>query len=434
MDKQPEAESPADRRRELLILLILAAVQFTTIVDFMIVMPLGPQLMRTFEIGPAEFGLIVSSYTFAAGVAGLVTSAIVDRFARRTTFMILNTGFLLGTLCCGLASTYPMLVLARVVTGAFGGILGGMTMTIIGDVFPEHRRGRAIGSMMTGFAMASVAGVPIGMFLGTSYGWHVPFFALVICGTPALLLTPFALPPLNGHVHNTHAHPLKSLVETFSYVSHLNAFALITALMIGSFSVFPYVSTYFVSNVGLTESQLPLIYIAGGAFTLFSSPYIGRLADRIGRLAVYRMIAPISALLLLAITYLPQVPVIVAVIIFGALMVSNVGRMIAAMALITSSIAPQRRGGFLSANSSVQHVASGIAASLGGFIISESADGKIEHFGTVGWVAAAGTFISIWLASRIKPVNQTVVSAEKLSMIAAAEASVDAGEPLMDAI
>jgi DHA1 family inner membrane transport protein len=434
MDKQPEAESPADRRRELLILLILAAVQFTTIVDFMIVMPLGPQLMRTFEIGPAEFGLIVSSYTFAAGVAGLVTSAIVDRFARRTTFMILNTGFLLGTLCCGLASTYPMLVLARVVTGAFGGILGGMTMTIIGDVFPEHRRGRAIGSMMTGFAMASVAGVPIGMFLGTSYGWHVPFFALVICGTPALLLTPFALPPLNGHVHNTHAHPLKSLVETFSYVSHLNAFALITALMIGSFSVFPYVSTYFVSNVGLTESQLPLIYIAGGAFTLFSSPYIGRLADRIGRLAVYRMIAPISALLLLAITYLPQVPVIVAVIIFGALMVSNVGRMIAAMALITSSIAPQRRAGFLSANSSVQHVASGIAASLGGFIISESADGKIEHFGTVGWVAAAGTFISIWLASRIKPVNQTVVSAEKLSMIAAAEASVDAGEPLMDAI
>jgi DHA1 family inner membrane transport protein len=434
MDKQPEAESPADRRRELLILLILAAVQFTTIVDFMIVMPLGPQLMRTFEIGPAEFGLIVSSYTFAAGVAGLVTSAIVDRFARRTTFMILNTGFLLGTLCCGLASTYPMLVLARVVTGAFGGILGGMTMTIIGDVFPEHRRGRAIGSMMTGFAMASVAGVPLGMFLGTSYGWHVPFFALVICGTPALLLTPFALPPLNGHVHNTHAHPLKSLVETFSNAAHLNAFALITALMIGSFSVFPYVSTYFVSNVGLTESQLPLIYIAGGAFTLFSSPYIGRLADRIGRLTVYRMIAPISALLLLAITYLPQVPVIVAVIIFGALMVSNVGRMIAAMALITSSIAPQRRGGFLSANSSVQHVASGIAASLGGFIISESADGKIEHFGTVGWVAAAGTFVSIWLASRIKPVNQTVVSAEKLSLIAAAEASVDAGEPLMDAI
>src|SRR5436190_984730 len=124
-------EDIADLRRERLVLLILAAVQFTTIVDFMIVMPLGPQLMRTLQIGPAEFGLIVSSYTFAAGAAGLVASAIVDRFARRTTFMLLYAGFLLGTFLCALAPSYYALVAARVLTGAFGGILGGMSMTII---------------------------------------------------------------------------------------------------------------------------------------------------------------------------------------------------------------------------------------------------------------------------------------------------------------
>jgi predicted MFS family arabinose efflux permease len=164
-------DEAAIRRRERLVVLILAAVQFTTIVDFMIVMPLGPQLMRSLQIDPAQFGVIVSSYTFAAGIAGLVATTIVDRFGRRTTFMTLNAGFLLGTLFCGLAPTYELLVASRIATGAFGGILGGMAMAIIGDVFPEERRGRATGSLMTGFALASVAGVPLGQLLGTSVGW-----------------------------------------------------------------------------------------------------------------------------------------------------------------------------------------------------------------------------------------------------------------------
>jgi DHA1 family inner membrane transport protein len=414
------------------VLLILAAVQFTTIVDFMIVMPLGPQLMRTFNIGPDKFSLIVSSYTFAAGIAGLIASAVVDRFARRTTFMILYFGFLLGTLLCALAPTYPLLVVARVLTGAFGGILGGITMTIIGDVFPEERRGRALGSLMTGFALASVAGVPLGLWLGTSYGWQVPFIALVIGGFPALLLTPFVMPTLNAHVHKVHAHPLRSLVETFSYANHLNAFALIIALTIGSMTVFPYISAYFVANVGMSEEQLPFIYIAGGAFTLLGSRLIGRLTDQIGKLIVYRFIAPISAVLLIAITHLPQVSVGVAVVLFGAMMVSNVGRMIAAMAIITGGVAPHRRGGFLSANSSVQHIASGFGAYLGGIIIQETADKRLENFGIVGWIAAGSTIVSLWLAGRVRSIDQHAPSAEAMSLVSAAEASVDAGEPMLD--
>jgi DHA1 family inner membrane transport protein len=423
-------------RRERLVLFILAGVQFTTIVDFMIVMPLGPQLMRTLSIGPAQFGLIVSSYTFAAGVAGLVASAIVDRFARRTTFLVLYAGFLLGTLCCAFAPNYAMLALARVVTGAFGGILGGMSMAIIGDVFPEEKRGRATGSLMTGFALASVAGVPFGLYLGTNYGWHVPFIVLAIGGLPALALTPFGMPPLNEHVGKSHAHPLRSVAETFSHQSHLSAFALIIALMIGSFTVFPYLSPYLVSNVGMTEQQLPLVYIAGGALTLFAAPVIGRLADQYGKLRIFRLLIPASTLMLLVITHLPPAPVAVAVAVFGALMVSNVGRMIAAMAMVTSSVEPRRRGAFLSANASVQHVASGFGAYLGGLIVSQSVDGKIEHFGTVGWIAAAATLSSLWLAGRVRIVDQSdgalgAVSAETISLAAAAEAAMDVGEPIM---
>ncbi len=426
--------APDVRNHERLVLLILAAVQFTTIVDFMIVMPLGPQLMRVLEIGPAEFGMIVSSYTFAAGAAGLVASAIVDRYSRRATFMVLYAGFLLGTLFCALATTYVALVLARIVTGAFGGILGGMTMTIVGDVFPEERRGRATGSLMTGFSLATVAGVPLGLFLGTNFGWQVPFVALVIGGLPALLLTPYALPRLDGHVSHVHAHPLRSLVAAFSHTNHLNAFALIIVLMLAGFCVFPYISPYFVANLGMTEKQLPLIFIVGGAMTLLSSPIIGHLADRFGKLRVYRIITPFSALWFWGITHLPPVGIWAIVGIYAALMVCNVGRMIAAMALITSSVQPHLRGGFLSANSSVQHIASGLAASLGGLIITQDADGKLQNFGVVGWLAALATLSSLWLVGRIRVISSAPLSAEGISLAAAAEAMADAGEPLLGTI
>jgi DHA1 family inner membrane transport protein len=425
-----EEQSRHGRRRERLVLLILAAVQFATIVDFMIVMPLGPQLMRTLHIGPASFGLVVSSYTFAAGAAGLIASSVVDRFARRTTFMVMYAGFLLGTLFCALAPTYHTLVAARVATGAFGGLLGGMAMAIIGDVFPEHRRGRATGSLMTGFALASVAGVPFGLYLGTEFGWHMPFIVLAISGLPALAMVPFALPPLDEHVGASHSHPLHSLVATFSHSNHIKAFALIIALMIGSFTVFPFLSPYLVANVGMTEQELPLVYIAGGGLTLFAAPVIGRLADRYGKFTIYSLIAPGSALMLLVITHLPPVPTAVAVAVFGSLMVCNVGRMIAAMAMITSSVVPHQRGAFLSANSSVQHVAAGLGSYLGGVIVSQSVTGKIEHFGTVGWIAAASTLASLWLASRIRPADEAATSAEALSLAAAAEAT-DPGDPLL---
>lgn len=425
-----EDESQLQRRRERLVVFILAAVQFTTIVDFMVIMPLGPQLMRTMGINPAQFSLIVSAYTFAAGATGLVAASVVDRFARRTAFLTMYSGFLLSTLFCGLAPTYETLVAARIATGAFGGILGGMAMAIIGDVFPEHRRGYATGSLMTGFALASVAGVPMGLWIGTTYGWHVPFIVLAIGGIPALVLARIALPPLDAHVGKTHVHPLRSLAQTFSHSNHLNAFALIIALMIGSFTVFPSLSPYLVGNVGMTEEQLPLVYIVGGGLTLIAAPIIGRLADRYGKLVVFRAVIPMSALLLLTITHLPPTSKYVAAAVFGALMVSNVGRMIAAMAMITSSVEPRRRGAFLSANASVQHIASGVGSYLGGVIVTKTPDGAIEHFGTIGWISAAATLSSLWLAGRVRNAESPAVSAEEISLAAAAEASADAGEPI----
>jgi predicted MFS family arabinose efflux permease len=309
-------------------------------------------------------------------------------------------------------------------------------MTIIGDVFPEHRRGRATGLLMTGFALASVAGVPFGLFLGTEFGWHVPFLVLAIAGLPLLLLAPLALPRLDAHTSAVHAHPLRSLVEMFSRPAHLNAFAVTAALTIGGFAVFTYLPTYLLKNVGLSEDkELPWIYVVGGALTLAASPLIGRLADRHGKLRIYRLIAPLSAVLLFTITALPRTPAAVAIGVFGLLMVSNAGRMIAITALIISSVEPRRRGGFMSANSSIQHIGGGIGASIGGLIITQAIkDGPLAHFWVVGGFAALITLVSLWLAGRIRPLDAPTVTAEAISLPAAAEATTDSGETLIAAV
>jgi predicted MFS family arabinose efflux permease len=413
-DSPVEAAATASevRRREIVLLVILASVQFTSIVDFMVVMPLGPQLMRKFDINPAQFGWIVASYTIAAGLAGLLASSIMDRFGRKHAFLTLYTGFLVGTLLCGLSFRYPMLLAARVLTGAFGGILGGLALAIIADVFPEERRGRATGVLMSAFALASVVGVPVGLYLGTEFGWQVPFLILAGLGLPVLFAGLRVLPPLREHVHHgAHAHPLHQILATFSHSNHLRSFALTVAVMLGSFSVIPYVSVSLVSNAGVDErTGLPWVFVTGGLLTLVGAPLIGRLADHFGKLPVYRLVATISIGLMLVVTNLPRVPLAVAVAVVGTFMLSNAGRMVAALTMITGSVERRLRGGFMSANSAVQHLASGVGASVGGLILVKPADGTIRNFGIVGLLAAAATLLSLWLAGRVRPAQDATGS------------------------
>jgi MFS transporter, DHA1 family, inner membrane transport protein len=397
------------RRREMVLLLILASVQFTSIVDFMVVMPLGPQLRRSLAISPAQFGWIVSSYTIAAGLAALLASSIMDRFGRKTAFLTLYSGFLLGTLFCGLSSGYSMLLAARAATGAFGGILGGLALAIVGDVFPEERRGRATGVLMSAFAVASVVGVPAGLAAGTRWGWHVPFLILAGLGLPVLFVGLRVLPPLRDHLYQaTHSHPVRQIVETFSHSNHLRAFALTATVMLGSFSVIPFISMYLVSNAGVTERQLPLVFVTGGLLTLVGAPLIGRLADRYGKLPVYRIVAVAAMGLILAVTNLPRVPLALAVGVVGSFMLSNAGRMVAALAMVTGSVERRLRGGFMSANSAVQHLASGVGAPIAGWILSltKTDDGRLHHFNLVGLFALVATALSLWLAGRVQPAQE----------------------------
>jgi len=418
--------------QEKAIVLTLAAVQFTSIVDFMVVMPLGPQLMRKLEIKPDQFGLIVSSYTISAGIAGFFASSFIDRFGRKAAFLSLYAGFLVGTLFCGLADRYETLLAARFFTGAFGGILGGMAMAIIGDVFPPHRHGSATSALMSAFAVASVFGVPFGLKIGTDYGWEWPFLILAALGILVLIVAARVLPPLRHHLNPAKpaAHPLIELGKTLSHPNHVRAFALIISLMFGSFAVVPYISAYLVANLGVSEGELHWIYVTGGALTLVVAPVVGKMSDRFGKLTVYRCVAPISAALLLTVTMLPKVPLAMAVAIVGILMVTNAARMIAAMAMVMSSVDPKRRGSFMSANSSVQHLASGLGAFVGGQIIIKLADGRLAHYPWVGVVGVTATLISLILAGRLRTTHAETPTPAGLVMGAAAEGLGEPGDPL----
>src|SRR4051812_40771179 len=240
-------------------------------------MPLGPQYMRVFGISPAQFGVIVSSYAISAGISGLAAGFFLDRFDRKRALLALYAGFALGTLFCALAKTYPLLVAARALAGAFGGVTGALILTVVGDVIPEHRRGAAMGMVMSAFSLANICGVPLGLVLASSFNWHVPFFALAGLSVVILAILSGVMPSLRTHLaHLSEEPPTARMLAILSGPAHLKAFLFMGMLTFTGFVVFPYMPKYLVANAGLTEKQLPWIYICGGAFTMFSMNWIGR--------------------------------------------------------------------------------------------------------------------------------------------------------------
>jgi predicted MFS family arabinose efflux permease len=392
-----------ERRREWLLLAVLAAVQFCHIMDFVIVMPLGPQLMRAFRITPEQFGVIVSSYTFSAAVSGLLAAFFMDRFDRKTTLLTLLTGFAVGTLLCALAPSYWVLVGARVFAGAFGGVLSAVVFAIVGDQIAPSRRGMAMGIVTSGFSAASVLGLPAGLFLAAHLGWHAPFYLLAALTASVVAFGFLALQPMRAHVSAERPRALGEVVAVFREPTHLRAFALMVAMMFGGFTLTPFLSPYLVSNVGISEVSLSYVYLFGGLATLAVGPLIGRLADRRGHARVFAGVAIFSLLPILAVSHLPRIPLWMVLAVTSLLMAGFAGRMVPAMALVTGSVAPGRRGAFMSVNSSIQQMAAGLASLVAGQIVGGSEAAGITHFGTVGWVAAGFTLVAVPLALRLKP-------------------------------
>lgn len=337
--------------RELALLLTLAGIQFTHVVDFMIMMPLGPQLTVLFWISDAEFGLLVSAYSLAVGLSGLLAASFVDRFERKRLLLTVYGLFTLTTLGCALAPTFGMLMLARIAAGMFGGILSALTQTVIGDVIPFARRGRATGLVMTSFSMATVMGVPSGLFLANHAGWHSSFIAMsVVCaavGTLAML----SLPRLDRHVAQARGQNMLFAIRgVLADANHRRALAMSCAMMFAAFTVVPYITLYMQANRVLLATEIPFIYLSGGVVTLLTARWIGGLTDRLGKRTTFQRMLLLSMLPLTVTTLLQPVPLAPALLVSSSLFFCMNARMIPGMALLTSAALPQFRGTFMSLN------------------------------------------------------------------------------------
>jgi predicted MFS family arabinose efflux permease len=357
-------------KSERTLLLLLAAIQFTTNLDFLIILPLGPQYMRLMHLTPAQFNLIVAAYAIAAGISGVVAGFCLDRFDRKNALLGLFLGFAAGTLLCALASSYPLLVAARALAGAFGGVTGAVILAIVGDVIPEHRRGKAMGLVMSAFSVASIFGVPLGLVLATDFSWHVPFYAIAGLCVPILLAVSRCVPALRGHLGPVREqHPWARMLAVLAEPNHRMAFVFMAALAAAAFTIFPTMAPYMVQNVGLTEKQLPFIYLTGGLCTFFSMNLIGRWADRSGKLYVFTLMSLSATIPITALTHLARVPLLGALATSTLLMICMSGRFVPAMAMMTAAVESRSRGGLMSINSSVQQFSCGLAAWLTGNII-----------------------------------------------------------------
>ena len=397
---------PKKEIREGLLIFTLAAIQFTHMMDFVIMMPLGPQLMRVFNISPGEFGLLVSAYTFSAAVAGFLSALFIDRFDRKHAMLGLYFGFTIGTLACALAPTYSLLLAARVVAGAFGGVLGALILAVIGDAIPEHRRGAATGKVMAAFSVASIAGVPVGLYLASVTSWHAPFYLLAGLSFLVLIASFWLLPTMRGHLTNAvPQNPFLVLKEILQKRNLQWAMALMVTLTMSGFLVVPFISPYMVANVGFTETELSYIYLFGGIATVFTSQWAGRLADKHGKHRIFIFSAVFSMIPILLLTNLPPVQHYVALIVTTIFFILFGARFVPAMALITSSVEPKLRGSFMSINSSVQQLSAGVAAFVSGLIVQETASGKLEHFNLDGLLACVVTLLAVWVVRYLKAVG-----------------------------
>jgi predicted MFS family arabinose efflux permease len=386
------------------LLLLLAAVQFTHIMDFMIMLPLGPQLMREMQIGPGHFSAFVAAYTVSSGIVGLLAAPFIDRFDRRKFLLVAYAGFIFGTLACALSQNAATLLIARAVSGGFGGLSISMVMSIIGDVVPAERRATGMGIVMTAFSVAAAVGVPFGLQLAQHWRWEAPFFVLVIMGILVWTIAFLRLPTMRGHLESGHART--AFAELLRDANAGRALLFMMAMVLGHFAILPLLSPYLVANVGLPERDLFLVYFTGGVLTVFTAPLIGRLADAFGRFRVFSGLVAVACAVALFITHSGRLPVWAVLVSGGAFFVFASGRFIPGQAIMTLAVPASRRGAFMSLSGCARDLTMGLTAGLGGWIVTTEPSGQLANYHWLGWLAVGAGLVSVWLGSRVR-VNES---------------------------
>lgn len=378
------------------VIALLAFLQFTIILDFMILSPLGATLIPELKVSPSQFSLVVSAYAFSAGISGLLAAGFADRFDRKKFLMFFYVGFVLATIFCGLAPDYHALLAARMVTGLFGGVIGSIVFAITTDLFPLAMRGRVMGVVQTSFAASQVLGLPLGLYLSNHWGWHAPFLMI---GTVSVVVGGFIVAymrPITGHlVTKSDRNPLHHLVQTVSTPRYLQGFATTALLSTGGFMLMPFGSAFSVHNLGIRLDQLPLVYLITGAFSIVTGPVMGRVSDKRGKFPVFCFGSLLATVMVLIYTHLAVTPIAIVISISVVMFVGISSRMISASALMSAIPKATDRGAYMSISASIQQISGGIAAALAGVIVVEGPQGALEHYDILGYVVISSTLFTV---------------------------------------
>lgn len=377
---------------------ILAFLQFTLILDFMIISPLGAMMMPTLNITPQQFGWAVSSYAFSAGVSGFLAAGFADRFDRKRLLLFFYCGFMLGTLLCALATNYHMLLVARIVTGLFGGVIGSIVLAIATDLFPLEMRGRVMGIISTAFAASQVLGLPAGLFFANHWDWHAPFFAILAVAVPAGLVILIFMKPVADHLAlKQERNPLMHLFHTISEPRYWLAFVLVMLMPTGGYMLMPFGTAYTVNNVGLTFEVLPLIYLITGLCTIFVGPLVGKASDRFGKFRTFCFGSAVTLVMVPLWTNIGHVPLAWVIVINVVLFAGIFSRIIPSQALISAIPDPTKRGAFNAVSASLQQFAGGVSAAIAGLVIVQLPSGALQHFNWLGYIVVSIAMVSVAL-------------------------------------
>ena len=391
---------------QILVITILALTQFTVVLDFMVMSPLGDKLMKAMQLTPQQFGIAMFSYAFSAGISGFLTAGFADSFDRKKLLLFFYIGFIVGTLFCGLANTYPLLIAARVFTGVFGGVIGSISMAIVSDLFTLEQRGRVMGFMQMGFGASQVLGIPISLYIANRWGWQSPFFLIVVLAFIIWLVLTLKLKPITKHLEvKNKDNALKHLIHTISQKNYRIGF-LATALMsLGGFMIMPWGSVYAINNLNVTEAQLPLLFMISGVATLIIMPIIGKLSDKIDKFKLFTIASAWMIMVVLIYANLVPVPFWIVVVLNVMMMMGVMARMIPSVALVSALPELRDRGAFMSINSSLQQLAGGIAAAIGGMIVVQKDNfSPIEHYDTLALVVAVFVGICVYVLSLVSKI------------------------------
>ncbi len=403
MSDQKEITKTKFSPYQVLAIVILALTQFTVVLDFMVMSPLGDMLMKSMGLTTTQFGFAVSAYAFSAGISGFLTAGFADRFDRKKLLLFFYVGFIAGTLCCGLANTYALLIAARIVTGIFGGVIGSISMAIVADLFLLEQRGRVMGFLQMGFGTSQVLGIPIGLYLANSWGWQAPFLMIVGLSAVIWLITLLKLQPVNKHLLiQTEHNALKHLWSTIAKREYRIGFLATAFLSLGGFMMMPWGSAFAINNLNVTTHQLPILFMVAGIATLLIMPVIGKLSDRIEKFKLFAIASLWMTVVVLVYTNMTPAPFWIVTLMNVVMMMGIMSRMVPSMALVTALPDMKDRGAFMSVNSSLQQIAGGVAAGFGGIIVVQQTKvSPLEHYDTLGFIVVAIVLINIFFVYRV---------------------------------